>query len=201
MSQQHAALVVEGLTHGAGAILDPGAIERRGAGPLGRLSVEVAEVGVGPGLEEGLADVADGALDPALLIAAGDGDGARLEAVVRRQSQQRGVEPDRVAVALDDGALEVVVEQHARDAAEVGKRLDVPAHEEGHGRAREEAQEDPPRVTEHHDEGQSGRSARPTASLPKCAQSTCACSPGSVRSRWNASAGFLGRRRPITRRR
>ncbi|WP_193790768.1 hypothetical protein [Sorangium cellulosum] len=45
---------------------------------------------------------------------------------------------------------------------------------------------------------QSGRSARPTASLPKCAQSTCACSPGSVRSRWNAYAGFLGRRRPIT---
>ncbi|XXS87411.1 hypothetical protein WMF17_30705 [Sorangium sp. So ce362] len=71
------------------------------------MSVEGAEVGVAPGLEEGLADVADGALDAALLVAAGDGHGARLEAVMRRQSQQRGVELDRVAVALDDGALEV----------------------------------------------------------------------------------------------
>ncbi|WP_437618260.1 hypothetical protein [Sorangium sp. So ce1151] len=34
------------------------------------------------------------------------------------------------------------------------RRADVvPAHEEGHRRAGEEAQEDPPRVTEHHDEG------------------------------------------------
>ncbi|WP_275451331.1 hypothetical protein [Sorangium cellulosum] len=63
------------------------------------------------------------------------------------------MEPDRVAVALHDRALEVVVEQHAPDAAEVGERLDVPAHEEGHRRAGEEAQEDPPRVAEHHDEG------------------------------------------------
>ncbi|XXU09723.1 hypothetical protein WMF40_10900 [Sorangium sp. So ce854] len=99
------------------------------------MSVEIVEAGVGPGLEEGLADVADGALDATLLVAACDSDGARLEAVMRREIQQHGVEPDRVAVALDDGALEVVVEQHARDTAEVGERLDVPAHEEGHGRA------------------------------------------------------------------
>ncbi|KYF96121.1 hypothetical protein BE20_04515 [Sorangium cellulosum] len=129
MSQEHVALVVECLAYGAGAVLDPG-----------------IEVGVDPGLEERLADVADGALDATLLVAAGDGD-------MRREIQQHGVEPDRVAVALDDGALEVVEEQHARDAVKFGERLDVPTHEEGHRRAREEAQEDPARVAEHHDEG------------------------------------------------
>ena len=55
-------------------------------------------------------------------------------------------------MSLDDGALQIVVEQHARDAAEVGKRLDVPAHEERHRRAGKEAEEQPARVAEHHHE-------------------------------------------------
>ena len=45
----------------------------------------------------------------ALLVAARHGHRTRLVAVVRGELQQHGVEADRVAAALQDGALEVVV--------------------------------------------------------------------------------------------
>jgi hypothetical protein len=49
------------------------------------------------------------ALDATLLVAASDGDWARLEPVMSRHREQRRVETDRVAVSLDDGALQIVV--------------------------------------------------------------------------------------------
>jgi hypothetical protein len=71
---------------------------------------------------------------------------------VAGQREQRRVEADRVAPALEHGALEVVVQQHPGQA-ECGEGLDVAAQEAVHAGIEEEAQEDLARVAEHHDEG------------------------------------------------
>ena len=82
-----------------------------------------------------------------------DGHRARLEAVVGGQGQQRRVEADRVALALEHGALEVVVQQHPGHAAEGGEGRDMAAQEAVHAGVEEEAQEDHARVAQHHHEG------------------------------------------------
>jgi hypothetical protein len=41
-----------------------------------------------------------------------------VEPVVARERQERGVEPDRLPAALEDGAFEVVVQHHPEDRAE-----------------------------------------------------------------------------------
>lgn len=112
-----------------------------------------------------VADVANGALDAPLLVAPRDGHGAWLEAVVGRQLEEHGVEANRVTAALEDGALEIVVEQHAGHAAEGGERVDVATEEEGHRRARDEAQEDAARVAEHHHERPEGALSAPDLQL------------------------------------
>ena len=67
--------------------------------------------------------------------------------------EQRRVEADRVALAFEHGALEVVVEHDPGTAVECGEGLDVAAQEAVHARVQEEAQEDHARVAQHHDEG------------------------------------------------
>ena len=62
--------------------------------------------------------------------------------------------------ALEHGALEVVVEQHAGHTAEGREGLDVAAQEAVHASVEEEAQEDLARVAQHHHEGHQ-RPARP----------------------------------------
>jgi hypothetical protein len=150
---QARALGVERLSYAQAAVLGPRSIESRSLRPGHGLGVQVGDVGELACGEEGVADVADAALDAALLVAAGDGDRARLEGMVGGKAQQRGVEADGVAHALEHGALEVVVQQHARAAAEGGEGLGMAAQEAVHPRVEEEAQEDAPRVTQHHHEG------------------------------------------------
>ena len=89
--------------------------------PEARLGVEVVQVGERARGEEAVAYVADRALDAALLVAARDRHRARLEAVVRGELQQRRVEADRVAHALEHGALEVVVQQDPADPPKATK--------------------------------------------------------------------------------
>ena len=67
--------------------------------------------------------------------------------------QQVGVEADGVADALDDGALEVVVEHDTRHRPERVEGADVAGQEVRHAHAVEEAQVDAPGVRQHHDEG------------------------------------------------
>jgi hypothetical protein len=62
------------------------------------------------------------------------------------------MEPDRVAPSFEDGALQIVVEQNARHATERVERVNVPAQKVRHGSACKEAQEEPPRVAQHHNE-------------------------------------------------
>jgi hypothetical protein len=128
--EQEAALVLERLTDGALAVLDPGTIDGGGGSPLGGLLIEIGEVSEGASREERLADVTDGALDAIFFVTSGDGDGPWLEPVVRRYCEQGRVETARVAVSIENSTLEIVVEQDTRHTAEVRERLDVPAHEE-----------------------------------------------------------------------
>jgi hypothetical protein len=156
--QQDAALFIEGVADRARAVLHPRAIEGRCGSPLRRLVIEVDQVCVCPGSEERLAYVADGSLDAPFLIAAGHIDGPWLEPMVRGEPQKLAVESNRITMALEDGALEIVVEQNTRRAAELGECLDMAAHEERHGRAKIEAEKEPSRVAEHHDERPEGAS-------------------------------------------
>jgi len=71
---------------------------------------------------------------------------------VAGQGQQHRVEADRITLALEHGALEVVVQQHPGQA-QCGEGLDVAAQEAVHAGIEEEAQEDLARVAQHHDEG------------------------------------------------
>ena len=107
----------------------------------------------GPGGEEIVANVAYGAFDPTLLVAARHGHRTRFVAVVRGERQQHGVEADRVAAALQHGALEVVVQHDPGAAAEGGEGLGMAADERCAVSVEEEAQEDAPRVAQHHHEG------------------------------------------------
>ena len=117
------------------------------------LGIEVVEIGEAAGGEEGVAHVADGALDAALLVAAGDRHRTRLVAVVPGEGEQRRMEADRVAAPFQHRTLEIVVEQNARHATPGGEGGDMAAQEVLHPGIEEEAQEDLPRVAEHHDEG------------------------------------------------
>jgi hypothetical protein len=68
--------------------------------------------------------------------------------------EQHRVEADRVGDPLDDCALEVVVEQVSRHAAEGFECVDVPTQKTRHACVEEEAKEDLAREAEHDDEGQ-----------------------------------------------
>jgi len=72
------------------------------------LSIEVREISEPAPGKEGVTDIADGAFDPSLLVAPGDGDRAGLETVVARQGQEGRVEADDGALALKDRTLEIV---------------------------------------------------------------------------------------------
>ena len=154
--QQARSLGFEGLAHAQARILRPAPVRGRAIAPAARLRVQVVQVGVRAGGEEVVANVAYGAFHPALLITARHRDRPRLVAVVTCERQQRGVEADRVAAALQHGALQVVVEHDPGAAAEGGEGLGVAADEGCAVGVEEEAQEDAARVAQHHDEGHQG---------------------------------------------
>ena len=80
-------LGMEGLPHAQGRVLRPPPIRRRALAPQPRLGVQVVQVGVGAGGEEVVANVADRAFDPALLVATRHGHRTRLVAVVTSELQ------------------------------------------------------------------------------------------------------------------
>ena len=82
--------------------------------------------------------------------------GARLEAVVGGELEQRGMEPDGVAAAFEHDAFHVVVEQDPRRAPECGERLDVAADEVGERSAEGEAYEGVSGVAQHQHERHQG---------------------------------------------
>ena len=194
--EQMRLLLGEERAHAARAIFRTGPIGGRALTPGPGLSVQIVQIAEAARGEEGVACESNRALDSTLLISARHRHRAGLEAVVGSQLQQPGVEMDRIARALEHRAAKIVVEQDPGHGIEPGERLDMSVDEVAHRRAQIEAQEQMARVGQHHHEGHQRTHARaPRVSLPKWAQSTCPCSPGSVRSRRYASAAGRGRSR------
>ena len=69
------------------------------------------------------------------------------------EGEQRGMETDCVGVPLQDGAFKIVVEQNPGQAIPCFEGPDVAGEEALHASVQEEAQENAPGATEHHDEG------------------------------------------------
>ncbi len=92
------------------------------------------------------------AFDPTFLIAACDGHRTRLEAVVFGEGQEFGIEANRIAHAFEHDALEIVIEDRSDGPAKRIKCLDVATQEAVHLGIEAEAQEDAPRVAQHHHE-------------------------------------------------
>src|SRR5262249_40020331 len=86
--------------------------------PALELGVEILDAGEGASGEEGVTQVLNRAFDLAFLIATGDCAGFGSKVVVTGQFEQLGVETVEIAIALEDSALKIVVEDRARGAAE-----------------------------------------------------------------------------------
>ena len=141
-----------------------------------------------------VADVADGALDAALLVAARDRHRARFIAIMPGKAEQGRMEADRIAAPFQHRALEIVVEQDTRDAVPRGRtRRRGRAGSSPSGRPRKKRRKIWREWLSTMTNAISGRRARPISRWPKCPQSTCACSPGRQRSRRYASACGRGR--------
>ena len=97
---------VRGARHGAGVggLGDPG----------GELGVEIVERGEAARGEEGVTQVLDHSLDLALFVAPIRSAGLRRKVIVPGQLEHAGMKADVVADALEDDALEIVVQQGAR---------------------------------------------------------------------------------------
>src|SRR5208282_6303950 len=107
-AEQQWRLLGEDLADAAGGVFRAAAITGQAAAPGVGLRVEVIEVGERAGGEEGVAHEPNGFFHAALLVAAGDRDGAGLVTVMPGEVEQDGVEADRVAVTLEHGAAQVV---------------------------------------------------------------------------------------------
>jgi hypothetical protein len=86
------------------------AIRRRATAPSLGLDIEVVETGELSGRKEIIAHIADGALDAALLIAASHRHRTRVVTIMSGERDQGGMKADGIAVALQHGALEIVIE-------------------------------------------------------------------------------------------
>ena len=142
--QQAAAFALKCLAHGKAIILGPQAIGGLSITPGTRLGVQIIHVGEAACGEEVVADIADRPLDATLLVSTRHGHRARLEAVVRGEGQQFGIEADGVAHALEHGALKIVVEQDPSHSVPCAKGQHMAAQEAVHAGVQTEVQEDAP---------------------------------------------------------
>ncbi len=150
---QGAALALEGLAHGEGAVVRPGAVGGDALAPLPGLGVEIVEVTPGAGGEEAVAHIAYGALDAPFFVASGDRDRLRQEAVGACEVEKPGIEADGVAAPLQHDALQIVVPELGEHALPGLEGLDMAAQEVVRPGVEVEAQKEAARVAEHHHEG------------------------------------------------
>jgi len=107
---------------------DPPGVRHHVAPPV-ELRVQVLHVPEGPRREEPLPQVADCAFDAPLLVGRRHGAEPGDEVVVAAQLQEARVEADGVALPLQDGAFQVVVEQDPGHTPQGPEGLDVAAQE------------------------------------------------------------------------
>ena len=117
------------LGDGAPGVLRTGALGRAGAAPPIDLGVQIVEVTEAPGREEARADEADERSTRPVSFPLHGRDRTRLKAVVGGELEQRGVEADGVAAALQYDTSHVVVQALPHVASQCAERFDVAAHE------------------------------------------------------------------------
>ena len=120
--------------------------------PVGELLVEVVDGGEPARGEEAVAQVLDRALHLALLVAAVRRARHRREVIVPGALEDLRVEADVLADAFDDDALEVVVEDPPRHAAEPLECQGVAAQERLEGLVEREARVHRARPRQHQHE-------------------------------------------------
>jgi hypothetical protein len=86
---------------------------------------------------------------------------ARFEPVIRSEVEQSWVEADRVALPLQHGTAQIVVQNDSWDPLPCSEGAEMAAQEVLHAGVEEEAQKDLPREAEYHDECHQG-APRPT---------------------------------------
>src|SRR6266545_3073202 len=135
--------------------------------PAVELPVEIDKRAEGAGGEERFPEVPDTALDTALLVAACHGDGLRREVVVAGELEDAVMKTDEVALALEDDAFQVIVEDGPRNAAEPPECFDVAAQEALERLVEREAREGRPRPGEDQHEARERALGVTDADLPE----------------------------------
>ena len=101
--------------------------------------------------EEGITQIADASLDAPLLVSAGDGARLGSEVIVTGELEEARIKSDELSLALKDGALEIVVQDGPRHAAERRERVEVTAEKALGCLIEIEAREECARPREHHE--------------------------------------------------
>jgi hypothetical protein len=120
--------------------------------PVVELGVEIVEGVKRACGEEGITQVADGALDAPLFVAPCAGDGSRGKVVVTGKLEKAGIESDHVPDALEHDGLQVVVEKAAGDPLERDESGVVATEEALEGLVEDEAGVEGPRERQGHHE-------------------------------------------------
>ena len=123
--------------------------------PQPGLAIAFGQRGEGAAGPERIAHIADGAFHAPFLIARAHLARPWREVIVRAQLDQAGMEQNLIAAPFQHGALEIVVENHARLAGPGFKRMHVAAQEVLHRLIEEELQIQSARIGQrHHEAGQ-----------------------------------------------
>ena len=86
---------------------------------------------------------------------------------MRGEGDQGRVEADGVVAAFQHGALEIIIQENPGDSGPGFKGLDMTGQERLHSRVQEEAQEDPARGTQDHDESHQRPSGAADLEMPE----------------------------------
>jgi len=106
--EQAGFLFGEDFADRAGIVIGPGAPVSDAIAPFQSLAIEVLESGEAASGEEGIANIADGAFDPPLLIAASRAARPGVEMIMRAEFKQAWVKVNGVAAPLGDNTFQVV---------------------------------------------------------------------------------------------
>jgi hypothetical protein len=102
------------------------------------------------------ASESDGSFHAAFFVAARHRYGTGFVTIVPGEVEQGRVEADRVAVALQHGAAQIVVQNNPRNTVPCGEGSEMAAQEVLHAGVEIEAQENVAREAEHHDKRHQG---------------------------------------------
>ena len=168
--------------------------------PALELRIEIIDIAKGPRGEERVAEVADLALDLALLIPARRRTGPRREIIMSRQFEQARVKPDRGALTFEHRTFQIVVDQGPRGSAEDLKGLDMATQKTLEGLVQGEVREERARVQRTITKPDRARVPWPIRIDPNAPQSICASSAGSTTRRRYRATWTWGRSRRTRRR-